>query len=293
MNITDKIKKYRIASIIATLLTVIIGTIAFILRSDSVGSYFERLPFKTLLYILIILDILIALSASFIFKGKEKIDIENCARPKFLYLLPALASAYIYFSLCKQIVTFKPDALSVVLLISAVFSQIFISSEYIKTGKTLTLISGFLHIVFCILVVAKLYFDWSIELNAPLKLLIQFTAVISALSATADLRVLTDNCSLARFMRVKSILLPLSLLSGIGAFIEAITHYDNYSSAYRIFPAFFFTCAVLEAVKFITASYKESSHDEIHREKPQDDSPEATQDSPEASVPNPAQTSDQ
>mgnify|MGYP003301784256 CR=1 FL=1 len=168
---------------------------------------------------------------------------------KYLYCVNCLAAAYVFVTVGKQLISSQFEPVWLIIAVATAFSLIYFTSGYVETNKALTLVSGYFHIAFCIAVIAKLYFDQEVELNAPVKLFIQFTAALSMLSALNSLRALIGKCSIRLYAGTKTALLSLSALSSIASLYVAVTSRHSYSSDYWVFTAYFFACAILEAVE--------------------------------------------
>ena len=245
------------------------GTTLFTRLVEGNAKYFTSSALTAICYLTVASTIAVAVSAVFFLKDVGNIDTSSCARPKYLHLIIALAAAYVFFTAGKQLATTQARIWLIIAILTA-FSLIHFTSNYVKTGKTLFRLSGYLHILLCVLIIGKLYFNHSVETNAPLKLMIQFTACASALTTINSLRASILGCGTARYAGSKLILISLAFLSGIGAIYASTAGRDAYSSDYWVFPAFFFATAILEAVEYFSARTSASTD-------PTCESPEASE----------------
>ena len=234
------------------------------------AKYFTSSALTTICYLTVASTIAVAVSAVFFLKDVGNIDTSSCASPKYLHLIIALAAAYVFFTAGKQLATSQSARLWLIIAILTACSLIHFTSNYVVTNKTLSQFSGYLHILLCVLIIGKLYFDHSVETNAPLKLMIQFTACASALTTINSLRASILGCGTARYAGSKLILISLAFLSGIGAIYASTAGRNVYSSDYLVFPAFFFATAILEAVEYFSARTSASTD-------PTCESPEASE----------------
>ena len=259
MNPQLKFSKYKRLSLLMIALTAIAGIVLFTFLAESNSKYFESSPLTAICYAVIVSTIAVAVLAVFFLKNAGNIDTASCARPKYLNLIIALAVAYVFFTTGKQLANSQSVRIWLIIAALTAFSLIYFTSNYVETNKTLSQLSGYLHILLCVLIIGKLYFDHSVETNAPLKLMIQFTACASALTTVNNLRASILGCNTARYAGSKLILISLASLSGIGAIYAAVAGRDVYSSDYWVFPALFFATAVLEAVEYFSAQTTDPS----------------------------------
>ncbi|MBQ8409298.1 MAG: hypothetical protein IJY39_10595 [Clostridia bacterium] len=270
MNTDKKLNSYKTAAIAAIALTAILGIVAFCFCTEGSSKYFNNPLVASLLYATIAVDVILALAAYFLFQKADPVQSEVPAKLQFLSLITALPAAFIYVTLGKQIFSEGFNVWIAIIFITTLLSQLYQLAGFFKLGQTGTLAWGLFHIAFCIVVIAKIYLDFSVEMNAPLKLIIQFTAAASMLSTLSELRVLSGGCSLKRYLATKLLLITIAPLSCIAVLVESFTRYDSYSNEYRAFPLYLFLCALPEAVRFFTAK---PSQEEAHTaDSPENDS---------------------
>ena len=254
------LKLCKAGTAVALLLITAFSALTFSTRIEDTRRYFASSSFTFIFYALIILTLLFAIVMSLLLKKADRLAPTDNAASKYSSLLPAIALIPI---LIQAFRTTPRNFFSVAIMATALFSVVFCLTSLSTMPKSLALISGYMQILFCIFIIAKLYLDHSVELNAPVKVLTQFAAAATTLSVVADLRYLVERPVTAQFIFSKSAAILFSLISGIGALTEVLPHPDKYGTDYLIFPIFFFAYGIHTAVRFFSATMREADPAEI------------------------------
>lgn len=260
--------------------------IAFTVGFEPELRYFRNSPLTIPLTVTAVATVVLALSAFFLFKGKNA-ALRRESPLRFLAMLPMIAILRLIIHIAIGLITNAVpspsndaqatlDPWMIGILVTAAFAVIYSLSEIFRINKAFEIISGFLQILFCILVIAKLYIDFSVEINSPVKLLLQFSATAIILCTMADLRRSFDMCSAPIFCASRLIMLALGSASAIALFAEIIPEADKYGELYSVYPLIFIAFAVKAAVELFTCSLTDYIPEESEPDK---NSPSKTADS--------------
>lgn len=283
INNTDSpVKKsataYKVASAVLIVSVLTVGSIAFATGFQPQGRYFVSSPVLFALYALLAAAIIFALSALVIFKGKT-ISVYNGIGGKVFYLITAVASAipfiyYIYSDMtARASAATAPsgsaesfynglDAITILVTVTSVFAVIFSLSCAFNLNKALTIISGYGQVIFCAVIITKLYLDFSVELNSPIKLLLQFSAAAVMIGTVSDLRVFTDKPHAPMLISSKLMTALMCLLNFTGFVFEAAPNIEKYGYDYSVFSVLFLLYGAASAFKLFTISIKSSPTEE-------------------------------
>lgn len=244
---------YKLGTAAILLLTAAIGLIAFLAFFEKDSRYFENSPAKIILYAILALAVIFALSAFFTSKKIGKIEVAK-KTPYKLSLIPAATAIAVFTVAATEITKGDNSTISIVIAISLLPVALYHLSDVFKFPSSVKLALGYVKIIFCILLISKLYLDFNVELNSPLKLLAQFSAVTAVLSILSDLRILINRASTGYFICAKIGYLTIPLLGAIGALTEVVCNLDKYGIDLLIYPIYFLSAAIPTAVNFFTAS---------------------------------------
>jgi len=244
---------YKLGTAVILFLTVAVGLIAFLAFFENDSRYFEDSPAKIILYVILALAVVFAISAFFTSKKIGKIEIAQKTSYN-LSLIPTATAIAVFAIAATEITKGDNGTISIIMAISLLGVALYHLSDVLKFSSSARLALGYVKIIFCILLIAKLYIDFKVELNAPIKLLTQFSAATLVLSTLSDLRFLIDRASTGYFICSKICHLTVSLLGAVGALTEVVCNLEKYSIDLLIYPIFFLSAAIPTAVNFFTAS---------------------------------------
>lgn len=208
--------------------------------------------------------IIISLCAIFSFKGASIDRRENVAsRIAALFTAAAATVPFIYY-ICSSLLLPRNDAtpasgdISMLLLaITSMTVFLFSLSAVFDLGNTITLISGYCQVAFCIITVTSFYLDYSVELNSPIKLLLQFAAVAIMISTVSDLRFIIGRPIAPFFVISKLFAAALPILYFIAFVAEIAPNMSKYSHDYAIFVPFFLCYGIASTIKLISFKLRE------------------------------------
>ncbi len=275
-NTDSPVKKsvtaYKVASAVLIVAVLAVGSIAFATSFQEQGRYFVSSPVLFALYALLAVAIIFALSALLIFKGKT-ISVYNEVGSKVFSVITAVASAipfiyYIYSDLTARAAAATApsgsaesfynglDGITLVVTVTSILAVIFSLSCALNLNRTLTLISGYGQVIFCAAIITKLYLDFSVELNSPIKLLLQFSAAAVMIGTVSDLRVFVDKPHTPMLISSKLITALVCLLNFTGFIFEAAPNIEKYGYDYTAFSILFLLYGVASAFGLFTVSVK-------------------------------------
>lgn len=253
----------KIAFAVLLSMLVISAILAFTLGFEADIRYFNNSPIIIPFAITAIASLALAASSLFTFKG---CSTERYPEPllRFVSILPTIAVIRLVFHVIwSELSRFSDaaesgteatlDAWSLILIVAAVFSVIYNLLEIFNLNKILKMISGLMQIIFCIVAIAKLYIDFSVELNSPIKLLLQFSAAAMILCTLSDLRGELDIPNSVMFSLSRICSASLGLVSAVALFAEILPNADKYGDDYSVYALVFITYGIKSAVEFFSA----------------------------------------
>ena len=266
---------YKVASAILLAAILAVGSIAFAISFQTEGRYFVQSPIVFALYALLAVAVVLAISAPFIFK-RETISENGGTFDKVFSLTTAVASAlpfiyYIYSDLTARaaaaaapsgsIESFYSglDTPTLLLTVTSLFAVIFSISRALNFNRILTIISGYGTVLFCAVVITKFYLDFSVELNSPIKLLLQFSAAAMMIGTVSDLRPFLDLPSTPLLISSKLFAATVGLLNFAGFAFEVAPNIEKYGRDYVVFAILFLIYGIAGAFRLFTVSVKSST----------------------------------
>ncbi len=244
-------KTYKYATILLALLTCALGASVFILFSEESGNYLTSSSLTVVFYVLLCIDVIFAISASFLFKRADGISCESKIA-RYTNLVPAAAATYCLVTLSTST---ERSILDILLIITAAFTVLFCVSKTAKLPDALSIGAGYGQILFCVLIVVKFYLDLSVEINAPAKLLLQFSAILAAFSTLSDIRCILGRSNAAQFVFSKTLVACLSPV----AFVAVLTLPKASTGElrdYLCYAVFLLTYAICEISSLLLATVK-------------------------------------
>ncbi len=275
-------KAFKVASAALIVSALATGSIAFATSFQPEARYFTASPLVWVLYALLVVAVIFSISAPLIFKRRE-IDVCNRVGRKIFSLLTAAASTipfiyYIYSDLtARAAASVAPsgsvesfysglDGVTILVTVTSLFVVIFSLSIAFNLNKTLTLISGYGQVVFCAAIITKLYLDFSVELNSPIKLLLQFSAAAVMIGTVNDLRVFADKPQTAALISSKFMTALICLLNFAGFVFEVAPNIEKYGYDYAAFSILFLFYGIASAFTLFMISTKSPSCEELAEE---------------------------
>ena len=243
---------YKLGAIAAAVLSILIGIVLYHYHMNE-SRYFINTSATTVSLILLAMNIGFALTPIFLFKKDISTVADHFPTVKYHFSLPA-ASAII----CSvAIIALSPfSTLSTITAVLAIPSSLYTLLMVFDRSKAWTCITGYLHILFLIATIALLYMDFNVELNAPLKLSIQFTAMAAIMSTLSDLRITIGKESVGLYTFSKIAFLALALFTTTGVILESIPKYESYGIAYVILPLYLLSLAIPTSIRFFCSTLR-------------------------------------
>lgn len=253
-------KLYKIASFLITLSITVAGSTAFALSFGEHSRYFTSSLISIAFAIALGTGILFALSAIYIFKG-ESVKEKRSAAASVLSIVSAVGVSlsfiyYIYADVASNLAASNapagspeaiykgPETIAVALTITAGLAIIYSVLKAFSQRKAAILLFGYGRILFFALIITLFYLDFSVELNSPIKLLIQFGACAAMLATISELRVIIGRSCASIFVATKLLTMLFACLNMAALCIEIIPNIDKYGHAYILFPVLLFICGI-------------------------------------------------
>lgn len=255
---------YKIASTIMIAMLMIISAVAFALFFNRDSRYLISSPVVFALYGALAITVIFALSALFMLKGTT-LTLPAPTANRIIAAISAGTSAvpfiyYIYSDASAKIAAITSDAGSaaasyegldtLATMITVVSAVSTLCSLYlvIRGSKVAALISGYGRVIFLALIITKLYLDFSVELNSPVKILVQFGAAAAMLATTAQLRPLIGKHGAPYFVLTQFLSAALCLLCFVLFATEIAPNFAKYTTDLFVFPIMLLLFGIESAV---------------------------------------------
>ncbi len=244
----DKFNIFKLISVILAVLATALSIAVGITSRGSESTYLQKSTVTTLFYLVVVLDLIFSASAFFILKNKNySIDEKSASLARsitsVIYGIAALSFVPIIFS--------TENKFALVLSILALFPIFF--NKFTFMSKVLRIAGGFLQACFATLAIVAFYFDLSIEINSPQKLLLQLSASVILLATLAELRFELSKPSASLRVFAKSACSAICFSSGI---LFLIINSPRFSSIYLCFSIFSVAYAVYSVCDLISLKLK-------------------------------------
>lgn len=246
---------FKIASLALALALIATAAISFAIGFDERVRYFINSPVNIPLAVILALTVVCAIASLFIFKGRAVKRNRNLIFGIFA-MLPAIATIRLALqSAWDALLAFGAqengerafDVWAVLAIVTALLSILYCFTEFFDLGKVVKLLSGYGQVLFCVVTVAKFYVDFSVELNSPIKLIIQFAAVAVLLCTLSDMREFLGRANASFFAASRLLSIALGILAAFALFAEIIPSVGaefTYGNDYRTFALVFILFAV-------------------------------------------------
>ena len=258
-KVKDKtVKSYKTAAGIITAVIIAVAAIIFFFFFDKESRYLTSHASLTSLLVLLGAGAGFALSGV-VFLNDTTLSETDGTYASICSFISAVGIAlffiyYIYSCFtANNSASSGIDRLTLALIISSVFAFAYSVTKTVHAGKTLTLLFGYLRILFFALIITKLYLDFSVELNAPVKLIIQFAAAALMLSTVADLRIAVGRTGAPAFMSSKLFAMTLSSLNLVLLVAEIFPHAEKYGADYIAFSILIAICGIETVFQFFAS----------------------------------------
>ena len=247
-----RLKIYKRGALIYAILALAVTVAAFIIGAKAENRYLSDNLFTYLFYVSIALTVIFAVSALFSFKGHGICRSER-SKSSILSALTCAGVICIDVTVLPTVVSGEAGVLGIPILIASLFAILFSLSDIFPLGKGLTILSGYAQIFFCLFLIAKLYLGHSVEMNAPVKLLSQFSLAAVALGTLSELRILLDRSVAGMYVLSAIFSATLPIAATAASLIEALTDPVKYTSIYLAAPLFALSFAIPSLLKLMKA----------------------------------------
>ncbi len=224
-NLTEKEYRvrewvYRISLPLISLSTFLFGVLAFCLSADEQGRYLEASPLTILFYLFLGLGIFTAISPLFILPRHCDSFPSHTKASHYLRILPALGSLICVLRVLLEYIAKANNSFSLPIMLCGICAILYHLAGLIKLPKSIVLLFGYVQIAFCILMLSQLYFDVTVEMNRPVKLMLQCALAAIILDTLAELCPMVGRRSCGRrTVLAQGFVLTLCLAAaGIGLF---------------------------------------------------------------------------
>lgn len=260
--LNDQVKAYRIyktVTFVLALAAILVTTLTICTRTNAGSRYVSSSPLALLFYIIIAIGSLFSLSASFVLKKSNKyLTSQNTLITKVVNILPIAGSLVCLFFSLFSLSDKSAGAMPIVISLTAIFAVLYHLSYSIAFPPTLRLISGYGQIIFCVVIIAQLYLDFSVELNSTAKLMLQFSLVAMMLNTISELKITIGKPSASQYMMAKSLLLCLAPTSFVMITMMQIGFPTLFSNnSYLIYSIYCFTESLKAAACLFASSLSE------------------------------------
>lgn len=242
-------KIYKYVSLALAAITCVFGALSFYTCGEECENYLPASPLTTVFYVILVIDVIFAITAMLLFKKAGRILSENKIA-KYFSLIPAAAATYCLVTLSTST---ERGVLDIFFMICAALTLLFCVSRIAKLPDVLALCAGYGQVIFGILLVARIYLDSSIEMNSPAKLLLQFAAIAVSFSTLSDIRLLLGKGNAIQFVSAKAFVAFLCPVAFIATTALQKAR-DGTDKEYLCFALFLLAYAVCEIVKLFTAN---------------------------------------
>ena len=260
----DMAKIFRYISSVLLFLLTLSCIISFTSGYESETRYFQISWVNLPLAAIAILSLLSAISTAIIFKGCDTAPHANI-NLRLISILPTIAiiRAMIHVAVKEISSLFEAaelgrsatfDTWAPLLLLTAIFAVIYNLLEIFPINRILKLICGALQIIFCIVLIANLYIDFSVELNSPAKLLLQFSAAAIIIYTLAGIRRELKIPNAPLLLASSLITAGMGIANAVALFAEFIPNADKYNNDYSVYPIIFIAFGIKATVDLFTCS---------------------------------------
>jgi hypothetical protein len=234
---------------IIAVLCAIFGAMAFYTAD---GRYFNNPIWSVAFYASLTAGVLLTLIAPLITNGGAVAAASESPASKIISKVPAIALLGVIIGAAVKMQAQSSSLIDVATLILAFASVIYYVLVGIEGCRKLSLYMGYLHCMFCLIVVLSLYRDLTIELNAPFKLILQSAFTLGLFSTLSDLRRTHTICSMRQFLFAKLGYVILAFPCGAYTVGCLMAEQYEYSIDYVILPLFLFASGLYALAQLVS-----------------------------------------
>ncbi len=259
-DLASLFKLYKIIAGLFIASVAILGVAVFSTAFESDSRYFSPSIAVLALNMLVIPAAILAVCAILTFRGQSIIKSENIpSRIATLFTAVFATVPFIYYIYMRSVpaeadqATFNyADRFYLPLAITALAVAAFSILCLFKANRSFTLTMGFGQVFFCILIIAKFYLDYTVELNSPIKLLLQFSAAAVMLGTIADIRGIINKQNSPLFIISKLLSATIPILYFVACLAEIAPNLQKYNHDYVILAPLFLFYGITSAARLLS-----------------------------------------
>lgn len=224
-NKTKLLSIYKITSIALAGANILFGTLSYLLSYNPDIAYFNSSFSVICFYAVLSVTVIFAISAVILPRGFGSVcySLESgkpsyAAAPAIGFLLYALTS--IYIMIVSQEFSLTGILSAVTAVLSFVYYTAFVRGTKLSLNSRVAL--GLMPAAWALLIILSSYFDYTVEMNSPDKLLLQFTALSVMLYSTVELRFAAGNPRPMLYVSASCLALSLCGTGGISILIRTV-----------------------------------------------------------------------
>lgn len=207
----------RLGSAVSALFAEILQLLAILLQYDNASNYFAhgaKLP--TIAVICAVIGVVLGIVAAVLTDPKTLphtvFSDKPCVNPASVGFLAAAVCMVV------SITAGSASVWSILFIVSALLATVYtvcVNLPTVRRSATAVAFVGFFSVISCILLCAYYYFDLSLEMNAPLKTMVQLGVLATMIYFTAEIRFLLGNGQKRVFLALSFALVSIGALSSL------------------------------------------------------------------------------
>ena len=258
-----------------------LGAAAVFYSFNNETRYFTASPITLALAITSAITVALAISAFFVFKGAKleqsntHVGTSRCTRLLSVVFMATCAHYVIStINTSTDSAEAKSHAYTAILLfLMFVLCAVYEISHVMALNKTLTVISGFARIVFCLYIVSTLYFDMHVEINSPFKLVVQFAAAALAIDTCMEVRDIISGVSTRAYIAAKTLSISIAALTLAISACAIIKNAKFEDLGYLWYSLYFISLAICSCIDLARIKYPTSIMIELESESESESEP--------------------
>lgn len=226
--------------------TVLLFSVLCVSDFEEASGYFKSTPLTTVTYVFMILTVIAGAVSPFVIGKGATLTPARSITATVFSCIPGILSLYT----ALNIVSADGNRLLTLISVTALFPIFF--SRVKRIPIALRLSAGFLQAIFAILAIAYLYFDLSVELNSPVKLMLMLAAAGTILSTLGELRQALGASSPGYYYCARLLAFTFTSCGAVLGCVACAVAAERFSGLYLSLPIFFAGYAIYSAYDLIT-----------------------------------------
>ncbi len=267
-NIISPISIFAVASILLTLMGVIIRCFSLRCFYDADIGYFQNAPLPILMNIFFLVCVIGSAIATFILEHKGCAS-QALTRPVYFKCVSGLC-ALALAALAVFFVTHSvQEAYFPYFVLSCIVSAVYFALLTLKKVPTANAVFALVPAVLCVFVLAVTYFDIYTPMNAPHKVLMHLACISSMLGFLAESRALADEKKKKTYLFFVSVALFFTGVTSIPSVL--LFTMDYFPTQYIYFNCIFLVFFIYFAARALTLIFAKNSEEPQQEEQPTED----------------------